>query len=465
MTRRVLHLVLLTTAGLLLARIPALPYREFDPDEFEHAHAAWSLFQGMIPYRDFFEHHTPWYYYALRPLFNWFSVDTSFESATHYLVLGRVVSLLLTILSIVLVVRIGRLWADRGVGLVAALLLASQPIFLHKTAEMRPDVLAQPFFLGSLWFLLRGLGTEHRRWFLAGGLSIGAAIMCTQKMLFVLPGALAGLGLWALSARSRTLSIGAFLLGICVPAALTWAAFASQNAGSEFVTSNFILNAQWRHTPTRQFLKLLETSGPVLAVSLWGVYVSSSRLFGAEKRSSGDLLLLCTAVGLFVGVLVVPVAHRQYYLMPLPIVCLFAARGLLAVAERARTWLVAVAAISLAVLPGIGLRDAYVKRNDHQLARLRQVFETTRPTDLVMDGWQGMGVFRPHAFHYFFLHPETMAMLPRPRLDAYLDDLESGRVRPRLIALDENLLALGPRFVDFVTSRYVSRDGFFYYAR
>ena len=104
-------------------------------------------------------------------------------------------------------------------------------------------------------------------------------------------------------------------------------------------------------------------------------------------------------------------------------------------------------------------------RNDGQLARLRFVFENTEAEDVVMDGWQGMGVFRPHAFHYFFLHPETVAMLPRPHLDAYLDALESGAIRPKLIAMDWNLASLGPRFQEFVTRNYVSSDGLFYFPR
>jgi hypothetical protein len=121
--------------------------------------------------------------------------------------------------------------------------------------------------------------------------------------------------------------------------------------------------------------------------------------------------------------------------------------------------------IGLAVLPVIAFVDAYQDGNGLQLARLRTVFQRTQPQDLVMDGWEGMGVFRPHAFFYFFLHEETRAMLPAPQWDAYLGDLEAGRIRPALIVMDENLAALGPRFVTFVHDRYASRDGLLYFAR
>jgi hypothetical protein len=181
------------------------------------------------------------------------------------------------------------------------------------------------------------------------------------------------------------------------------------------------------------------------------------------------MLLVCTLLGLFAGLLVIPVAQRQYYLMPLPIVCLFAASGLLRLVDRtresARASALVVSMLLLSVLPVLGLRESFASRNDAQLARLRQVFESTARTDLVMDGWQGTGVFRPHAFHYFFIHDELLAMLPPEQVDAYVADLESGRVRPRLIALDEHLAALGPRFLAFVRRSYVTRDGFFYYRR
>jgi 4-amino-4-deoxy-L-arabinose transferase-like glycosyltransferase len=441
----------------------------------------------MLPYKDFFEHHTPWYYYVLRPFFNWFDVDQSLEAAMHFVVLGRVLSLVVTVISVVLVWSIGRLWRDRTVGLLAAALLVSQPIFLQKTIEMRPDVPALAFFLGALLLLLRGLRedaeatktTGRWRFFVAAGLSLGAAVMFTQKMLFVLPGLFGGLGLWSLfggrgapagaggGVRSRLLLALAFVVGLGLPGAGTLAAFAYHHAGREFVTNNFLLNAQWKHFATRQFFKLIVTSGPVLLLGLLGAGAFAARFLREGRRQWEGVLLLSITVGLFLGVLVMPVPHRQYYLMPLPIVCLFAADGLLTlvdrVPERRRPSLFNAALVLLAILPAVAVYSSFRDRNDAQLAKLRTVFERTKPTDLVMDGWEGMGVFRPHAFYYYFLHEEAVAMLPQAKLDAYLDALERGEGQPKLIAMDKNLRTLGPRFLRFVEGRYTSSDGFFYF--
>jgi hypothetical protein len=121
--------------------------------------------------------------------------------------------------------------------------------------------------------------------------------------------------------------------------------------------------------------------------------------------------------------------------------------------------------LPLAGLTVLDLHDTFKSRNDSQLARLRYVFENTEPTDVMMDGIEGTGVFRPHALYHFFLHAEILDMLPREQVDAYVNALESGKIRPRLIALDDNLVALGTRFLRFVKRNYSSSDGFFYFSK
>jgi hypothetical protein len=296
------------------------------------------------------------------------------------------------------------------------------------------------------------------------------------------------LALWALShvVRLRTRGPGAlrptlacltFGLGLCVPPAATWAGFAAVGAGADFVANNFLLNARWRPLPTREGLKLLQTSGPMLALALVGTspllasFVASFRAkaSGTSSRDYGGLLLLGTALGLFSGVAVLPVAQAQYYLIPIPITCLFAIRGLSVLAARFRpaTRLrVVVGAVVILLLPALwGLRATYGDGNARQLAHLREVFDHTAPSDVVMDGWEGMGVFRPHAFYYWFLHEEIVGMLPPARLATFLDDLETGRIQPRLIVLDKNLRSLGPRFLRVVDQHYTTTDNLLYYRR
>jgi 4-amino-4-deoxy-L-arabinose transferase-like glycosyltransferase len=465
--------------AFFVARIFLIPRRVFDPDELEHTHAAWSVFRGLLPYKDFFEHHTPWYYFGLSPFFRWFAVDQSFESARHFLLFGRLTSLALAALAVVLAIRLGQLAANRTVGLLTGLFLAAQPVFVQKTLEIRPDVPALVFFLGALWFLLRGLPEEEDapaiprlRWFLGGGLCLGAAIMCTQKMLFVLPGAFFGLGLWALASGRRSLgarSVAVLIVGVGVaaPALLTWLAFAIEGGGRQFIYNNFLLNARFQLRSFRGVRTTFKTSWPIIVLALLGASLAMSRFHRAQRRRYGDVLLLCTLAGLIAGIVLVPVVYEQYCLVPLSIACLFAAQGLSFLVglakERARAWVLVGAILPLLVLPVLNLGWSFGHRNDRQMARLRYVFEHTGPADQVLDGWLGTQVFRPHPLYYFFMHRELLGSLSQREKDAYLAPLESGKVRPALITLDDELLALGPRFSTFLRAHYATTDGLFYF--
>jgi 4-amino-4-deoxy-L-arabinose transferase-like glycosyltransferase len=470
--------ILVAVAGLLIARIPTIPIRGFDPDEFEHSHAAWSVFRGLLPYRDFFEHHTPWYYFALSPFFHLFGVEQSSADARHFLVFGRTVSLALTALSAGLLILLGRVLASRRVGLLAALFLVAQPVVIQKTLEIRPDVPALAFFLGGLCLLARAVSRPEEPswrglgWFLGGGLCIGAGIMCTQKMLFVLPGAFTALGLWALAGGrraflARSLAVLAALVGVAVPFTATWIAFAVQGGGRQFIYNNFILNSQWKARSNRHVQVILETSAPMLIACAVGVAVALKRFRRADPRRFGELLLLGTLAGLIGGIAIVPAAYRQYYLMPLSIACLFAAKGLVFLVERAREhlrrWLFLGATVLLLIWPAFEIRSAFAWRNDQQISQLRYVYAHTRPTDTVLDGWLGTGLFRPHPLYYGFMHAEVLAMLSERDLEAYFYALESGKVRPALITLDDELKRFGPRLLSFLDAHYVSANGLFYF--
>lgn len=145
---------------------------------------------------------------------------------------------------------------------------------------------------------------------------------------------------------------------------------------------------------------------------------------------------------------------------------MFAARGqsllLDATRHRGRAWFVVGATIPLLIWPVVDLVQALGQRNDVQMARLRFVFAHTGPADPVLDGWLGTNVFRPHPHYYFFMHGELLPMLTASEKAAYLEALTSPETKPALIALDDELRALGPRFLELVQRNYVSSDGLFY---
>jgi hypothetical protein len=461
-------------AGLFSLRLGLFRIRSFNPDEFVHMHSAWSVAQGGLPYRDFCAHHTPWLWYLLAPLVAGAESDAS--SGVHALILGRAMSLVLSAAALCALIWLGRIWSGPLCGAVSALCLASLRIFLDKTTEIRPDVPALLLWIGCLIGLAYGLGARDSREgrggaFLAAGLCLGASIMFDQKILFAVPGlGLAGLAWMAFAspraaraARARTCAW--FVVGVCVPLAATWAYFAAHETGRAFLESNFLLNARWKAVDAREpWLRQLATGEwPVSLLAAGGVGVWLWDVRSERGCEWLGLVFIASGISLLLGLLVIPSAFAQYYLPLLPLLALFAGCFVARAGERlpARlrwVWLGPV----LALLPiasatyALSWREQW--RNDEQLTQLAYVYAHSAPTDPVLDGFRGLGAFRPHAWYYFWLPADLRGMLPPAAVEAFLTDLETGRVRPRLILADWNVTELSPRLVAFVRANYTHGD-------
>jgi len=121
----------------------------FDPDEFQHLHGGWCLAHGLWPYRDYFEHHTPWFWLALAPVFSVFDVDRDPDRAVAFVLAARGVMWILGTVALYLTFRLGRTWAGARTGWLAAALLGATLAFVDKSIEIRPDVPALVCLLGS----------------------------------------------------------------------------------------------------------------------------------------------------------------------------------------------------------------------------------------------------------------------------------------------------------------------------
>lgn len=467
------------TAGSAAIRATLAFTRGFDPDEFEHLHGGWCLAHGLWPYRDYFEHHTPWLPLALAPWLGLAGVDRDPDAAVRFVLLARAVMWLTATVAVVLTFRLARLWAGTRAAWLAAALLGVVVMFVDKTGEVRPDGPAVACLLGSWGTLLAFLRAEPgtaaaRRRLFAAGLLLGAAVMFTQKALFAAPATAAVLGWWVLDgrqagSRSRR-GTGALLFGaaLLLPIAATLALFAPHTGVRAFVESNLVLNAAWpvRFSPVPLLRRIADANAIVVALGAAGLARAAWRLRRADALRSGDALLVLQALGLIVGAFVIPTPQPQYFAMLLPLVAILAAAAIVGGSEAAARLrrspvagtiaavlgLAAAAARPLAILTR-EMRPARAKVED-QLGRLRFVLATTSPADTVMDGFTGAGVFRPHAYYYFFLHEEIRALLGAPEIARLRGELRDGEIAPALVLYDDDLRALPAEITSFIEENY-----------
>jgi len=436
------------SAALFAARFVLLRTHSFNPDELEHLHGAWSIAKGLLPYRDYFEHHTPWLHALLALFVPWFRPELSFENAAACIFAARVLMIVFSGLALALTFRLGRL-LGLGRGAFWAVALSSlMALFADVTLQVRPDVPALVCLLAG-WVAMAKTGDSYSRAsMLLAGLAHGAAVMFTQKALFALP----AVGVLLLLDASRATPpwkrlvdrIAFFGAGLALPLALTAAFFATGGALTEFFDQNFGLNARWkaRVGPGPVLWAMLHDNGPILLLAAVGAVRGLGRLRAEPARA----LLPLLALGWLAGAAIIPIAYAQYFLPLMPVVALLAAQALVetrdALNRRARAagdWAVAavLAVLGLAAAPAVW-RDAHPSPDKVAtfLARLQEVLSRTAPEESVMDGFSGLGVFRPHASYYFFPHHEIQAVLDDRRILDLATELREGSESPALLVMD-----------------------------
>ncbi len=165
---------LLLVGGMMVGRPP-------DADEMEHAHAAWLMSQGQLPYADFWQHHSPALWIVLAPLVG------NMSPGAHICDVARLVALGADAGAVILVALLAlSAWKDRQVILFVVLLVVGQAVALQ-LYNLRPDLVANVLCLGALYVMAR-----HRSLaaFASAGVLLGISLSFTPKhasLLLVAP--------------------------------------------------------------------------------------------------------------------------------------------------------------------------------------------------------------------------------------------------------------------------------------
>ena len=187
--------VLVMALMLLVAmRVLWLDAYPLDSDEPQHAHVAWSIAQGRVPYRDVFDNHGPLFALLYAPLMR------GLGPRADILWWLRLAVIPWYVLALFATWHIARRLYRPAVADTAVLLTAWMQVFFIKSGEFRTDDPWAALWLGALALALSPRGTSMR-WLLAG-VCVGGALSISQKTLPLLATALlAGGCLWAASPR------------------------------------------------------------------------------------------------------------------------------------------------------------------------------------------------------------------------------------------------------------------------
>jgi hypothetical protein len=387
-------------------------------DEFVFVRAAWLVSEGQVPYRDFFEHHTPLFYGLLAPIVGLLPERASALPAI------RLVCLASSALLAAAVFALSRAVAGGRAAAAATVLLFLVPGFVSRAIEIRPDVLAAAAFAGAAALLLRrDAATPLSRLALAGLLA-ATAILATQKSLQYAWGLPLVVLLpereLARSGAGRARPPLAFLAGLALPCLALAGALAALGAWDEFWNQNVELALRWQALdesfPLTRYLAIA-----VQGAAPWGLAAATGLAFAGTRafRDPRILRLALVAGPAVASLLLLPNPWPYNFLPVFAVLTPFAALGVeqglrgLGAAGRAR-------AIALLVAVALLLQARWFaaeRRRDNavQLQLVDRVLELTTPETPVYDE-NGGYLFRPSAY-FLWYHSKAMRILLAPQLE------------------------------------------------
>lgn len=434
-----------------------------DADESQHLHAAWLVGQGQVPYRDFWENHTPLFYYLVAPLTRWLADQPSVYIAARLAMVG------LAGAALILVYQLTRRLGS-GVAALAVLLLAVQWRFAEFTTQVRPDVPALVTWVATLVAVVRwredGPGT---RWLWIAGFALGVYAALTPKAAFsgLAVALLVTLLAWAEKWRLRLAAsqLGRLAVGATVPVlgvlGWLWATGgppALQAFARDVVLGNLSFPDMTKRPPAADEGLL------IYGLALVGLVLTLRRDGWRAFRSPihGPLLVTGAVVSTLLLLPTTPAVYPYSWMPVLVVASVYASLGLVAITQGVRASRRSLAAAGTAfVLVVVFLAPVVVtvwnverRPLQSQLRRMRLELAYACPGEPVLDG-TALAVFRPSAYRYQVLVRGVRAWLAdnvvlRGELLAEIRQAAAPVVDP-----DRRLRALGEPLEGFLAAQYV----------
>jgi len=446
--------------ALLALRLASAWSLRVDSDEPQHLHVVWAWTQGLLPYRNVFDNHTPLFQLLMSPLLALLGARADIVPCM------RTATIPIWALGLALTWWLGRrLWNAR-VAWTATALTALFPLTYLSSVQFRTD---------DLWWVLwvaavatAAVGAPQRGWLALSGLLAGLAFAVSMKsspLLITQLLALAMLALfWRLQGRAiawRTWlsALPGWLLGLILPLGAFAVFFALHDA----------LPQAWYFTVTYNIVPGLGdwSSGPVHFLLFPAVLALVALVAWRRLRDSTDPVLTLRRMvpfaggALYLGALFSfwPLLTLQDLLPVMPLLLLGITGARMGARKRVTAGFIVAFVLELALI--LAARPPWCDHLLHRQERdLAMVLKLTRPGDYVLDA-KGEAIFRPRPVFWVFediaryriahglLHPHVRAALIRTgtpmMLDYRMPDGDAHFIRTNYIPVLGDLRVLGQR--------------------
>jgi hypothetical protein len=360
-------------------------------DEVEFFRATKWTGEGRVPFRDFWEHHTPLQWLAFAPVARLFADGPGASSIVIMRWAQAAVWVLILLLALRLARGPARWWA--------LVLLLAAPLFVRSAIEYRVDVLGNLGFVAALVVAMRG------RWIAFGAL-MSLAVLANMRLapLVIFTAAVMLVwrdGRWRFNPRALRMVAG--VAAVAIPfvgwlmLARAWEPFLKEILGYNTAHAGRLhLN-----TFGDQLLAPVWLLDPA-AIALWCAAIAGCVLALRAIRTPGELQIVAILFLASIGAIAIMEVQYEYhfqttYLLMVPLAALALER-----AERWQWIALTVAAVALVINLLPLASPSWGEPMRYQDFVMREVDRRTRPDEKVFDG-TGYALRREPAYRYWFL--------------------------------------------------------------
>lgn len=230
-------LVLFAIVVVALYCINSFTYH-LNVDEREHVYSSYMIYNGYLPYKDFFEHHHPLLWYTFAPFLKWF------KNSPEIWYIIRVYAVVINIGILYYIYKIGEfVGINKREAIVASLLYLTFYAVWVGGKEFRPDSLGLLFFTAGIYYFFVYVQKTDFRKLIISYVLFFLSFMTMQKMslsLFVM-----GLIILFLPRTKKNIKLEIWWLVVPLYGALGYVGYLYYNdALRDYFELNWILNLE-----------------------------------------------------------------------------------------------------------------------------------------------------------------------------------------------------------------------------
>jgi hypothetical protein len=214
----------------------------FNQDEYQHTHIAWNSYQGLILYKDFFEHHGPLYAFFNSFILSNLENPASFDT----LILFRKISFVAFCLILIMIFFItNKIFKERfDYAFIAITTLTFWPAVVGTTCQVRPDTLQNLLMLIGFYFLISHIDSSSNKKLILAGLFFGFMLMFNFKTIIIIIAIIITIIIQSIQEKEnkKLLDLLFLLVSIIFIFGITSFYFYSNGAFSKFIQHTIIEN-------------------------------------------------------------------------------------------------------------------------------------------------------------------------------------------------------------------------------